>query len=131
LISKSGNNDGQPDERQQLNERQRICLQVVAEIDRKNERRFGQEWNRAEQGEPPPPAAWRWIQYDPSHTVTEPELKRRLRQVGIGGGGIKTTMKALWIRDLIHIRNEQLGRYRVLSVQLTDNGRKLARQNRQ
>jgi hypothetical protein len=40
-------------------------------------------------------------------------------------------MKALWIRDLIHIRNEQLGRYRVLSVQLTDNGRKLARQNRQ
>jgi hypothetical protein len=54
-------------------------------------------------------------------------LKRRLRQVGIGGGGIKTTMKALWMRDLIHIRSEQLGRYRVLSVQLTDNGRKLAR----
>jgi hypothetical protein len=61
LISSSNNNDGRPDERQQL-----------------NERRFGQEWNRAEQGEPPPPTAWRWIQYDPSQTVSEPELKRRL-----------------------------------------------------
>jgi hypothetical protein len=109
-----------------LNERQRICLQIIAEMDRENERRFGQDWNRDEKGEPPPPEAWRWLQYDPSHTVNEPELKRRLRQAGIGGGGIKATMKALWLRDCIHIRNEQLGRYRVLSVQLTEIGRKLA-----
>jgi hypothetical protein len=112
-----------------LNERQRICLQIIAEMDRENERRFGQDWNRAEKGEPPPPEAWRWLQYDPSHTVSEPELKRRLRRAGIGGGGIKATMKALWMRDCIHIRNEQLSRYRVLSVQLTEIGRKLARQN--
>jgi hypothetical protein len=45
----------------------------------------------------------------------------------MGGGGIKATMKVLWMRDCIHIRNEQLGRYRVLSVQLTEIGRKLAR----
>jgi hypothetical protein len=110
-----------------LNERQRICLQIIAEMDRENERRFGQDWNRAEKGEPPPLEAWRWLQYDPSHTVSEPELKRRLRQAGIGGGGIKATMKALWMRNCIHIRNEQLGRYRVLSVQLTEIGRRLAR----
>jgi hypothetical protein len=108
-----------------LNERQRICLQVIAELDRENERRYGRDWNHAEKGEPPPPEAWRWLQYDPSHMVSEPELKRRLRQAGIGGGGIKATMKALWMRDCIHIRNEQLGRYRVLSVQLTEIGRKL------
>jgi hypothetical protein len=117
----------QPPEPHLLNERQRICLQIIAEMDRENERRFGQDWNRAEKGEPPPPEAWRWLQYDPSHTVSEPELKRRLRQAGIGGGGIKATMKALWLRDCIHIRNEQLGRYRVLSVQLTEIGRRLAR----
>jgi hypothetical protein len=94
-----------------LNERQRLCLRIIGEIDRENERYFTEEWNSAEQGEPPPPEAWRWIQYDPSHTDSEPELKRRLRQAGIGGGGIKATMKALWLRDCIHIRNEQLGRY--------------------
>jgi hypothetical protein len=88
----------QPSEPHPLNERQRICLQIIAEMDRENERRFGQEWDRAENGEPPPPEAWRWLQYDPSHTVSEPELKRRLRQAGIGGGGIKATMKALWMR---------------------------------
>jgi hypothetical protein len=43
-----------------LNERQCVCLQVIAEMDRENERRFGQEWNRAEKGEPPP-EAWRWL----------------------------------------------------------------------
>jgi hypothetical protein len=122
----------QPAESNPLNERQRICLQVIAEMDRENERRYGKEWNHAEKGEPPPPEAWRWLQYDPSHMVSEPELKRRLREVGIGGGGIKATMKALWARDCICIRHEQRGRYRVLSVQLTQNGRKLARRlNRQ
>jgi hypothetical protein len=111
-----------------LNKRQRLCLRIIGEIDRENERYFTEEWNRAEQGEPPPPEAWRWIQYDPSHTDSDPELKRRLRQAGIGGGGIKATMKALWLRDCIHIRNVQLGRYRVLSVRLTELGRKLAPQ---
>jgi hypothetical protein len=55
----------QPSEPHPLNERQRICLQIIAEMDRENERRFGQEWDRAENGEPPPPEAWRWLQYDP------------------------------------------------------------------
>jgi hypothetical protein len=41
---------------------QRICLQIIAEMDGENGRRFGQEWNRAEQGQPPPPEAWRWLQ---------------------------------------------------------------------
>jgi hypothetical protein len=131
LISKSSKNDGRPDERQQLNERQLTCLRIIDEIDRQNEKQMTQEWNEAEQGQLPPETMWRWIQYDPSHTNSDPELKRRLRQAGIGGGGIKATMKALWMRDLINIRNVQLGRYRVLSVQLTDAGRKLARQNRQ
>jgi hypothetical protein len=124
-----------------LNVRQRVCLQVIAELDRENERRFGQKRNRAEKGEPPPPEAWRWLQHDPPHTVSEPELKRRLRQVGIGGGGIKATMKALWMRA--HPVDERLYSHpqraarplhcvqcrlnRVLSVQLTEIGRKLAR----
>jgi hypothetical protein len=81
-----------------LNEQQRICLQVIAEMDRENERRFGQKRNRAEKGEPPPPEAWRWLQYDPLHKVSEPELERRLQEVGIGGGGIKATMKALLMK---------------------------------
>jgi hypothetical protein len=85
-------------------------LQISAEMDRENERRFGRDWNRAEKGESPPLEAWRWLQYGPSHTASGPELKRRLRQAGIGGGSIKATMKALWLRDCIHIRNEQLGR---------------------
>jgi hypothetical protein len=126
-----------------LSERQRICLQIIAEMDRENERHFGQDWNRAEKGEPPPPEAWRWLQYDPSHTVSEPKLKRRLRQAGIGGGGIKATMKALWMRAhpvdaRLYSHPERAAQplhcvqcrlYRVLSVQLTEIGRKLARQN--
>jgi hypothetical protein len=46
-------------------------------------------------------------------------LKRRLRQVGIGGGGIKATMKALWMRDCIHIRHEQLGHFTAFSAGFT------------
>jgi hypothetical protein len=98
LISKSRKNDGRPDERQQLNERQLTCLRIIDEIDRQNEKQMTQEWNEAEQGQLPPESMWRWIQYDPSHTNSDPELKWRLRLVGIGGGGIKATMKALWMR---------------------------------
>jgi hypothetical protein len=35
----------QPVETHPVNERQRICLQIIAELDRENERRFGQDWN--------------------------------------------------------------------------------------
>jgi hypothetical protein len=78
-----------------------------------------EQWDRGKQGEPPPPEAWRWLQYDPSHTVSEPELKRRLRQVGIGGGGIKATMKALWAHDCIRIWHELLGHFTAFSAGLT------------
>jgi hypothetical protein len=72
-----------------LNERQRVCLQIIAEIDSENERRFGREWNHAEKSEPPPPEAWRWLQYDPSHTVSEPELKRRYAKQAWAAGASK------------------------------------------
>jgi hypothetical protein len=114
---------------QELNARQRACLKVIAEIDRQNEQQFMQKWHTTEPERRPLAESWRWLyfDYDPISGSTETKLKEQLRQVGISGSGAKATMKALWLRGVIDIRNERLGRYRVLSVQMTDVGRKVAR----
>jgi hypothetical protein len=115
-------------EKSDLNERQRLCLQIITELDAENERYQREEWaKQAPPGaKPPPESAWRWIQYDPSHSHLDPPLRQRLREAGMDGRGIKTTFKALWSRGLIRIRYERLARYHVLSAQLTTNGRQTA-----
>lgn len=115
-----------------LNERQRRCLQIILALDQERERYYTRDWpndaNQVASDVPPPPpaSAWRWLQYDPSHNRSDPTLRQRLRLAGIGGRGIKATFNALWARDLIRIKYERLGRYRVLSLQLTARGRQAA-----
>jgi hypothetical protein len=60
--------------------------------------------------------------------TAETELRQKLRQAGFSGPGMKSTFNALWRRDALRIRYESLGRHRVLSVQITEVGRRLAQQ---
>ena len=120
-------------EETELNGRQRLCLQIAAALDRENERYYREEWHlQAPPGVKPPPESapeggWRWLQYDPAHTQPDPPLRRRLREAGLDGRGIKRTFDALHTRGFIRLRQQQLGRYRVSWVRLTTAGRRAAK----
>jgi hypothetical protein len=112
----------------ELNDRQRLCLQIAAALDAENERYYREEWGRqAPPGVKPPPGGdWRWLQYDPSHSQLDPPLRRRLREAGLDGRGIKRTFDALFTRGYIRVRQQQLGKYRVSWLRLTPAGRRMA-----
>jgi hypothetical protein len=112
----------------ELNDRQRLCLQIAAALDAENERYYRKEWRlQAPPGvKPPPKNGWRWLQYDPSHSQLDPPLRQRLREAGLDGRGIKRTFDALFTRGYIRVRQQQLGKYRVSWLRLTPAGRRMA-----
>jgi DNA-binding MarR family transcriptional regulator len=114
----------------ELNGRQRLCLQIAAALDTENERYYRDAWHlQAPPGvKPPSEDSWRWLQYDPSHSQLDPPLRRRLREAGMDGRGIKRTFDALFTRGYIRVRQQQLGKYRVSWLRLTPAGRRAARQ---
>jgi len=107
-----------------LNDRQQTCLRIIYRLDRANKRRYPPD---GEARRTPPENAWRWLQYDPSHLQPNPPLKQELTAAGLEGRGIKRTFDALWARGYVLLRRQHLGRYRVMMVKLTPDGRRAAR----
>ncbi len=84
----------------ELNERQRVYLKQIFEIDQNREQSERGAWNSG--GRPRPASEWRWIEYLELFGNSSP-LRQKLKTAGVIDPGTGSTFKALRTRKLIEI----------------------------
>jgi hypothetical protein len=110
-----------------LNDRQRVYMQVVYEADQAAERFWAGAWARGD--DPLPASVWRWLEYGVvgSSLADLGKLQRALKNRGVRDPGAGATLEALESRKLIETRTKPALIGYGLQVQLTTFGRSVCR----